>query len=144
MGGYFEKWFRFESKAQREKRQAAYERRLFPLGKEQREWEEAMLKQLYPQKKDVFDLHYSLLTLREGLVNSRLDPDHDDYVDEETALRRWQVSRTTKFLKGAELYVVQAMAFLEHRAADMESLPDREEILARAQDLQEGEGTDGE
>ena len=44
-------WFRWETKAQREKREKAYAQRMFPFGAEQREWEIATIKELFPELK---------------------------------------------------------------------------------------------
>ena len=44
-------WFKWETKAQREKREKAYAQKMFPFGAEQRDWEIATIKELFPELK---------------------------------------------------------------------------------------------
>ena len=128
-------WFRWETKKQREKREKAYAQRMFPFGNEEREWEIATIKELFPElKKNVQEVHFDVLTLREALLNTTLDEDDDDYQTVEEALHEWENSDITKsMMKKGYMPFIKAMAILENNAASLEELPLVEKIKEEAE-----------
>lgn len=128
-------WFRWETKAQREKREKAYAQRMFPFGIEEREWEIATIKELFPElKKYIQEVHFDVLTLREALLNTTLDEDDEDYQTLEEALHEWERSDITKSMmrKGYMPYI-KALAILENNAASLEELPSIDQIKEEAE-----------
>lgn len=127
-------WFTFESKAEKQKRFEAYQRKMFPHGLKQRDWEKDMLKQLFPKSKDIDQLHYLVLILRENLYDTLLDTDDEDYLTREEAINIWEKSQTAKYTKPDQLKILKSMAILENAATDFDSLPSKEDILAHSND----------
>ena len=133
-------WFRWETKAQREKREKAYAQRMFPFGIEEREWEIATIKELFPElKKNIQEVHFDVLTLREALLNTTLDEDDEDYQTPEEALHEWERSDITKSMmrKGYMPYI-KALAILENNAASLEELPTVDQIKEEAEKYKTG------
>lgn len=128
-------WFRWETKAQREKREKAYAQRMFPFGIEEREWEIATIKELFPEmKKYIQEVHFDVLTLREALLNTTLDEDDDDYQTVEEAMHEWESSDITKsMMKKGYMPYIKAMAILENNAASFEELPTADQIKEEAE-----------
>ena len=128
-------WFRWETKAQREKREKAYAQRMFPFGIEEREWEIATIKELFPElKKNIQEVHFDVLTLREALLNTTLDEDDDDYQTVEEAMHEWESSDITKsMMKKGYMPYIKAMAILENNAASFEELPTADQIKEEAE-----------
>jgi len=130
--GYFGNLFRFESKAQREKRQKEYERRIFPFGVAQRHWERDTLTKALNKPKEVGQQQYELLILRENLYNTQLPADEENYLTWNQAIASWERSKTNKYLKPEERSFIRSMAILENAAASLEELPTIEEIREHA------------
>ena len=128
-------FFGFESKEKREKRQRRFYSRMYPLGKEQQSWEIDMLKQIFPKSRDVDLMQFEVINVREVLLDSRLDPDDDEYTSEEVGMRVWAKSQSARFFKDDAKKIIKAMAILEDKAKTMEELPSAEEIKALAQDI---------
>ena len=128
-------WFRWETKAQREKREKAYAQRMFPFGTEEREWEIATIKKLFPElKKNIQEVHFDVLTLREALLNTTLEEDNEDYQTVEEAMHEWESSDITKsMMKKGYMPYIKAMAILENNAASFEELPVIEKIKEEAE-----------
>lgn len=128
-------WFRWETKAQREKREKAYAQKMFPFGKEEREWEIATIKELFPElKKYIQEVHFDVLTLREGLLNTMLEEDDEDYQTVEEAMHEWENADITKSLmKKGYMPYIKAMAILENNAASLEELPTVDQIKEEAE-----------
>ena len=128
-------WFKWETKAQREKREKAYAQRMFPFGIEEREWEIATIKELFPElKKNIQEVHFDVLTLREALLNTTLDEDDDDYQTVEEAMHEWESSDITKsMMKKGYMPYIKAMAILENNAASFEELPTVDQIKEEAE-----------
>ena len=128
-------WFIWETKAQREKREKAYAQRMFPFGAEQRDWEIATIKELFPElKKNIQEVHFDVLTLREALLNTTLDEDDDDYQTVEEAMHEWESSDITKsMMKKGYMPYIKAMAILENNAASFEELPTVDQIKEEAE-----------
>ena len=133
-------WFRWETKAQREKREKAYAQRMFPFGIEEREWEIATIKELFPElKKNIQEAHFDVLTLREALLNTTLDEDDDDYQTVEEAMHEWESSDITKsMMKKGYMPYIKAMAILENNAASFEELPTVDQIKEEAEKYKTG------
>ena len=133
-------WFRWETKAQREKREKAYAQRMFPFGIEEREWEIATIKELFPElKKNIQEVHFDVLTLREALLNTTLDEDDDDYQTVEEAMHEWENSDITKsMMKKGYMPYIKAMAILENNAASLEELPTVDQIKEEAEKYKTG------
>ncbi|MBQ0146580.1 MAG: hypothetical protein KBS51_05645 [Lachnospiraceae bacterium] len=124
-------WFKWETKAQRQKREKAYTQKMFPLGaEEQRNWEIATIKELFPElKKNIQEVHFDILTLREALLNSQLDEEDEDYESMESAMQSWEKSDITRsMMRKGYLPYIKAMAFLENNASSVEELPTVEQI----------------
>lgn len=133
----FESWFSFESAKQRKKKQAVYYKKMFPLGEEQRIWEQEMMKKLFPEKKDVKPYIYELLVLKEGLFEAdHPDEYEEDLIDRDTAIRIWKNSVTASVLTVKQQNIIQALALLEIEAKSMDSLPSKEDILEFARTIQ--------
>lgn len=118
-------WFKWETKKQREKREKAYTQMMFPLGPEQRDWEIATIKELFPEiKKNTQEVHYALLTLREALYCTEFNEDDEDYMTMEEAMKEWDSSDITRSMgrKGYYPYI-KAMGFLENAAKSYDELP---------------------
>jgi len=132
-------WFKWESKAKREKRERAYYGRMFPFGKEQSEWEVAMLGELYPDKKKrIQELHFALLTLRENLLNTELNEEDDDYMTEQEAFSDWVSCDITKQLvKQGIAPIIYATAVLENKAESLEEMPKKEQIVELSEQVKE-------
>ena len=128
-------WFRWESKAGREKREKAYTNRMFPFGPEQREWEINMIKTLFPKvRNNTQEVHYAILTLRELLLDTQLPEDDEAYETMETAMNYWEKSDITRSMKKKGYYpYVKAIAFLENDAKSFEELPTEEQIRNEAE-----------
>lgn len=128
-------WFKWETKAQREKREKAYTQRMFPFGEEQRNWEINMIKELFPEvKKYTQEVHYAVLTLREGLLDTQLPEDDEDYETEEQVLNYWDKTETTRSMMKKGYYpCIKAMAYLENAAASLEELPTADMIRAESE-----------
>ena len=128
-------WFKWETKAQREKREKAYSQRMFPFGAGQREWEIATIKGLFPElKKNIQEVHFDVLTLREALLNTTLEEDNEDYQTVEEAMHEWESSDITKsMMKKGYMPYIKAMAILENNAASFEALPVIEKIKEEAE-----------
>ena len=121
-------WFRFETREQRKRREQAYFRKMFPLGKEEQEWERNTLGELFP-KKDVPYANYLLLTLREYLYATKLDEDDEDYIcDVQTALDLWRKDRTYSTFRQEQVNLIEKIAFLENMAGSLDELPALEDI----------------
>ena len=133
-------WFKWETKAQREKREKAYAQRMFPFGIEEREWEIATIKELFPElKKNIQEVHFDVLTLREALLNTTLDEDDDDYQTVEEAMHEWESSDITKsMMKKGYMPYIKAMAILENNAASLEELPTADQIKEEAEKYKTG------
>ena len=133
-------WFKWETKAQREKREKAYAQRMFPFGIEEREWEIATIKELFPElKKNLQEVHFDVLTLREALLNTTLDEDDDDYQTVEEAMHEWESSDITKsMMKKGYMPYIKAMAILENNAASFEELPTVDQIKEEAEKYKTG------
>lgn len=133
-------WFKWETKAQREKREKAYAQRMFPFGIEEREWEIATIKELFPElKKNIQEVHFDVLTLREALLNTTLDEDDDDYQTVEEAMHEWESSDITKsMMKKGYMPYIKAMAILENNAASFEELPTADQIKEEAEKYKTG------
>ena len=58
-------WFSMMSRRDREKKERKYKEQMFPFGEPQRDWEQAILKELFPQVKDGDQLLYQLLCAKE-------------------------------------------------------------------------------
>ncbi|GEM_PF-1118068 len=129
-------WFKFESRAKREKRERAYYGRMFPFGKEQNDWEVKILTELYPDKKRrVQELHFALLTLRENLLNTELDEENDDYMTPQEAFDDWvHCDITRQLVRQGIAPVIYAVADLENKADTLEAMPVKEQILAAAEE----------
>lgn len=123
-------WFKWESKATREARQAKYSQRMFPLGPKQKEWEINTLKELFPKKRDVTELHYDLLTLRETIINATLPADDDDYQSIQEGMDDWNKNNFSRMRKDGSAKTLKAMAYLESAAKSLEELPSIEAIRA--------------
>jgi len=136
-------WFKFESRKQREKRERAYYGRMFPFGKEQKDWEVETLKELFPEyKKRVEEVHFALLTLRENLLNTQLDEDDDDYMDPEEAFGDWvRCDITRQLVKKGIAPKIYAMAVLENEAGSLEEMPTVDQIKDLAEIAKEKFGT---
>lgn len=127
-------WFRWETKAQRQKREKAYAQRLFPLGPQERDWEVKTIKELFPELKNVQEVHFDVLTLREALLNTTLDEEDEDYETLEEAIHGWENSDITKSLmKKGYMPYIKAMAILENNASTWEELPTAEQIKEEAE-----------
>ena len=126
-------WFRFETAKERKKRQEKYFNKMFPMGKEQQDWEEKTLRGLFPEKKDIRQYHFLLLTLREGLTNAD-DPGRDeDDPDREEAIRRWGKNQFVRDTPEEVVKRIRAMAFLEHDCRASEELPALEAVFEYVQ-----------
>lgn len=123
-------WFKWESKASREKHAKKYYGMMFPFGEEQKEWEVATLKELFPKyAKRIQEVHFALLTLREAMANAELDEDDDDYESIEEGIANWEDSNVVRELaKKGMTSELQAMAILENKAETLEDLPTVEAI----------------
>lgn len=129
----WQQWFVWESKAKREARRKAYFNKIYPMGKDQQEWEKKTFKEIFPKHKHPEDLIFELIVLREVLVNAQLDPADSDYKSESEGLAKWKNSRLTKFLTEEERSTIMSMAYLETAAGSMEELPSVETILQNAE-----------
>jgi len=132
-------WFKFESKATREKRERAYYGKMFPFGKEQNDWEVAILTELFPDKKKrVQELHFALLTFREDLAYTELDPEDDDYWTPEEAFNDWvHCDITRQLVKQGIAPTIYATAVLENKAESMEEMPTKEQIEQLAEEAKQ-------
>lgn len=127
-------WFRWETKAQRQKREKAYAQRMFPLGPQEREWEIDTIKELFPDQKNIQEIHFDVLTLREALLNTTLDEDDEDYQTFDEAMHEWERSDITRsMMKKGHMPYIKAMAILENNAATWEDLPTAMQIKAEAE-----------
>ena len=135
--GSFLDWFKWESKSKREKRERVYYGRMFPLGKEQQEWERETLRQLFPEySKKIEEVHFALLTLREAINNSKLDEEDEEYETLEEGIQEWMKSGIIMgFAKKGYVPTIRAMAALEDQADDISKLPTVEEIKAAADEF---------
>ena len=108
---------------------------MFPFGAEQRDWEIATIKELFPElKKNIQEVHFDVLTLREALLNTTLDEDDEDYQTLEEALHEWERSDITKsMMKKGYMPYIKAMAILENNAASFEELPTIDQIKEEAE-----------
>ena len=66
-------WVSMMSRRDREKKERKYKEQMFPFGEPQRDWEQVILKELFPQVKDGDQLLYQLLCAKECLLEE--DPD---------------------------------------------------------------------
>ena len=134
----FAEWFTFISPAERKRREKRYFRKVYPIGEEQRLWEQDMLEKVCPGEKDRYGLRYALIVLREKLANaSAPDPDRDGDEPGLTPaelVADWRADSVVGRLSEETALVLKAMAFLEAGARRMEELPTAEEILAAAAD----------
>ena len=121
--------FMFESKKEKEAKAKAYQNRMFPLGlNTERDWEIKTLKKAFPGMKDISQLQYSLLVLRENLYDTQLPEDDDNHLTYTQAMKMWDKQATTKFLKDDQTPFVRSMAILENAATCVEDLPTIEDI----------------
>ena len=123
-------WFRWESKAAQQARMDRYSQMMFPLGPEQKEWEIKTLKELYPKIKDIKELHFDLLTLRETIFYATLPADDEDYQSITEGLAAWEKNNFSRMRKDASAKTLKAMAYLEAAATSLEELPSIEQIKA--------------
>ena len=128
-------WFRFETKAQRKKREKAYIKKMFPLGDDQKQWEIDMLSELFPNEKDLHAHHFQLLTLRELIIDAskKEDPEDDDYdednpIDLASEIQKWKKSAISRYISNDDLELIKKMGILEQSATSMENLPTAETI----------------
>jgi len=132
-------WFKFESKAKREKRERKYYSMMFPMGPEQRDWEVSTIEELFPDmKKRSQEIHFAVLTLREALACADLDEDDEEYVELEEGIEDWMESNITRELaKKGMAPELRAMAELEYAAKEFSELPTASQIKVKAEEYRE-------
>ena len=123
-------WFKWESKATQEARAAEYSTRMFRFGEKQKEWEKETIRQLFPKKKDITEIHYDLLTLRETINNATLPVDDEDYEPISKGMADWEKANFSNMRKDGSRKILKAMAYLEEAAKTFEDLPTVEQIKA--------------
>lgn len=125
------RWLTFETRQMREKREAMYRRRLYPYGQEQQDWEIAMLKKLWPDKKDIRTLQYELLILREALYESKYpDIDEIEVPSREMAIAAWEKARRIdRAITKADERIIKALAILETDSQSFDELPDAAAVM---------------
>ncbi|MEW4412048.1 hypothetical protein [Clostridium sp. AN503] len=122
-------WFSMMSRRDREKKERKYKEQMFPFGEPQRDWEQAILKELFPQVKDGDQLLYQLLCAKECLLEE--DPDW-----REEGLAKWLNSSLMQRFSAEERMMILALAWLEQGRASLEEFPDREQVLKKAAELE--------
>ena len=123
-------WFKWESKAAAAARQARYYARMYPFGQEQKDWEIKTIKELFPKKKDITELHFDLLTLREVISNAMLPEDDDEYESIKEGMSHWDNTNFSRLRKDGSAKTLKAMAYLETAAKSLDELPSVEDIRA--------------
>ncbi len=121
-------WFRMVSRRDREKREKKYKEQMFPLGEAQRDREQALLKELFPQFKDEEQLIYQLLCAKECLLE-------EDSDWREEGLARWLGSSLMQRFSEEEKMMILAFAQLEQGCGGLEDFPNREQVMERALEL---------
>lgn len=102
-------WFDSTTEKQREKKQARYENKMFPLGPKQKEKEISLLKELIPDMPPQESLYY-LLEFKEIV---RSDEPEEDYAD-------WKKTNLAKKISkdNQDLIYKLALASLEWKSLD--------------------------
>lgn len=119
------RWLTFETRQMREKREAMYRRRLYPFGQEQQDWEIAIIKELWPDFKDIRTLQYEVLILKEALYESKYpDIDEVEVPSREMAIATWEKAhRIDRAITKADEKIIKALAILETDSQSFDELP---------------------
>ena len=115
-----EKWFKFESPEERQRKQEAFDKNMFPLGAaEQKEWELSILKELFPKQRSLRDEHFQLLVLRESMLVSVSDHPEDKTAYRNGAIHAWYDRKTPLYLQPGKEKAADCHRNLRKRRADV-------------------------
>lgn len=114
-------WFLLTSKEEREEKSAEYFKRMFPLGKEQKAKEEALLRQVLSAKTSDADKLYQMLIVREALLQA-------DEQKRLAQLRKWYRARLLSAYTEEDKGALYSIAEAGLNAGSLNDLPNPEQL----------------
>lgn len=102
-----------------------YLKKIFPLGKEQQDWENKIFDELFKDKDRISTIKYVSFVRREMYIDGiALEDDHLNNKEYKRLLKRMKISDDEERL-------IEKLVILEHKAKDLSELPTIEQIKDR-------------
>lgn len=118
----------FVSKAEQRRREAEYQKRLFPIGEAQKQKEREILSQIIHSICDEKELFYHLSTVKE--IMSRYED-----AERERHLYRWYSGYLAKAMNSQECANIIALAEMEEKYSSLDEYPNVALIEVRGQEI---------
>lgn len=122
--------FFFTSLKERKKRERMYFKKIYPLGKEQREWELRAIDNFFAERKNKELFLFELIRLKENIYNKTHNIDEeDDFIsqDIELIIKEWKENiRDEKILEQADKLI--KLALLQKDIVSLDKLPGIESL----------------
>lgn len=122
-------FFDFTTPKEKKRKEIAYKKMLYPFGDKQNEWENNILKELFPNKnKQQPSFKYICICYKESLIKSQLDPDEDEYIPLEYSLKKYEKMVKRMKIDVEDLQIIENLAKLQIQAKSFEQLPTIDDI----------------
>lgn len=136
----FAKWLGFETKEEQERKRRLYLKRMYRFGQAEMDWEERILKDLFPRARDITTHKFAAIALRDRLLAARernaeiasegLESARP--VSEEREISLWGKAQAFRVLKEDEKALILRMVSMELQSRSAEELPDAEAVRGTA------------
>lgn len=120
--------FLFKSRKERERERLVLEKKVYPLGEEQKKWDRQMLDVLFPKRKDKELLLFSLLEMKRLLAEGKAEEASFTEITE-----AWLSNPANTDLAANDKKLIISMAELEAAAETFDALPEAEDIRKLAE-----------
>ena len=132
----FAKWLGFETREEQERKRRQYLKRLYRFGQAEMDWEERILRDLFPRARDLTTHKYAAIALRDRLIAARErnaeiasgELESAQPVQEEREIALWGKAQAFRALKEEEKTLILRMVGLELQSRSAEELPDADAV----------------